>query len=344
MFKKIIALLTACVMLLVLVGCNESEDSDIISQTVEYITVGGEESEDTSTKENNQSKDKVTSVVSENSSTQSSSKKGTVKDKTSSISKKESKPKTTVDEVMNTETESVSQEEEIVIEGYRAKDNGQFAISKDNITFGKVAILGDSYSTYDGYIVDGNTSWYHTGGQNKEKNDVAKVEQTWWHSLISETSSQLVFNDSCSGATICNVSYNGGNSSATSFITRMENNFSGTEGLETIFIFGGTNDDWANSPVGGVMYNQWEYQSFRQILPSFCYILNELRAMYPKARIINLVNSGLDRTITNGMMEACEYYNVDCIKLQYIEKTSGHPNVEGMKQIKDQILTFFRES
>ena len=40
-----------------------------------------------------------------------------------------------------------------------------------------VAILGDSYSTFDGYIPEGNACWYFTTPQGE--NDVVSVEQTW---------------------------------------------------------------------------------------------------------------------------------------------------------------------
>ena len=33
----------------------------------------------------------------------------------------------------------------------------------------------------------------------------------------------------------------------------------------------------------------------------------------------------------------CKHYNVPLIQLQGISKTSGHPNVEGMRQIAEQI-------
>ena len=48
-----------------------------------------------------------------------------------------------------------------------------------------VSILGDSYSTFDGYIPEGNASWYFTNTQNG-RTDVTDVRQTWWWQLISE--------------------------------------------------------------------------------------------------------------------------------------------------------------
>ena len=48
-----------------------------------------------------------------------------------------------------------------------------------------VSILGDSYSTFDGYIPQGNESWYFTKPVNN-RTDVVDVKQTWGWQLISE--------------------------------------------------------------------------------------------------------------------------------------------------------------
>ena len=39
------------------------------------------------------------------------------------------------------------------------------------------SILGDSYSTFDGHIPEGNACWYFSTPQGE--NDVTYVEQTW---------------------------------------------------------------------------------------------------------------------------------------------------------------------
>ena len=49
-----------------------------------------------------------------------------------------------------------------------------------------VAVLGDSYSTFDGYIPEGNAAWYFTHPQGE--NDVVRVEDTWWHRFCAAAS------------------------------------------------------------------------------------------------------------------------------------------------------------
>ena len=65
----------------------------------------------------------------------------------------------------------------------------------------KVSVLGDSYSTYEGWIPEGNEPWY---GKNIG-NDVTDVSQTWWRQLIDDNGLILELNNSWSGATICNT-------------------------------------------------------------------------------------------------------------------------------------------
>jgi hypothetical protein len=44
----------------------------------------------------------------------------------------------------------------------------------------KVSILGDSYSTFYGYVTpETNRCWYGVPEEKKE-NDVKRVEETWW--------------------------------------------------------------------------------------------------------------------------------------------------------------------
>ena len=46
-----------------------------------------------------------------------------------------------------------------------------------------VLIIGDSYSTFEGHIPSGYEVFYRAGG--REDNDVSRVEETWWHQVVS---------------------------------------------------------------------------------------------------------------------------------------------------------------
>lgn len=214
-----------------------------------------------------------------------------------------------------------------------------------SLNIGNVFILGDSYSTFEGHIPDGYDSWYYS--EIKKDTDVSNVNQTWWKQLLNETQANLVLNCSWSGTTICNAGYNGDNTH-NSFITRFdklaEKGFFKENKIDTLFIFGGTNDTWANSPVGELEYANWDKQSLFSVLPAFCYLLNRVGETCPLSRVICIINTDLKQEIVEGMKTACERYCAEYVELIDIDKQSGHPNKAGMAKIKEQILHYLQKS
>ena len=69
---------------------------------------------------------------------------------------------------------------------------------------GNVLIIGDSYSTFEGYIAEGCAPYYGRS-ERKPESDVSAVEETWWHRLIAENDANLLLNSSYSGTTINNA-------------------------------------------------------------------------------------------------------------------------------------------
>ena len=201
-----------------------------------------------------------------------------------------------------------------------------------------VAILGDSYSTFDGYIPDGNACWYFTTPQGE--NDVVSVEQTWWHQFCEDGGYELIMNESYSGSTICNTGYDGADYSDRSFIYRMNLLVSGDRIADLIIVFGGTNDSWAGSPVGELKYGDWEPSEMYSCLPACCFMLDHLTTRAPESEIVFVINSELKDEITNGIIEACAHYGVHALLLKDIEKKWGHPSILGMSQINEQLTAF----
>ena len=64
---------------------------------------------------------------------------------------------------------------------------------------GNVFILGDSYSTFEGYNPEGYDVWYNN--EPKEYNDLCRVEDCWWHRFFEKAPATLVRNCSYSGTT-----------------------------------------------------------------------------------------------------------------------------------------------
>ncbi len=209
----------------------------------------------------------------------------------------------------------------------------------------RVLIFGDSYSTFKGYIPDGYGTYYSEDGS--PDNDVTEVSQTWWHQVISKTGSTLVRNDSWTGSTICHTGYGGADcSQKNSFIYRLrtlrEQGFFEKNPIDTVFIFGGTNDFWAEAPVSTVKYENWQEQDLYSFLPALCYFLDSLRTLLPNACIYCLINTVFPPELAGQMCKACEKYDVTQIVFDHIEKGSGHPTVKGMQEITDQVLKVLR--
>ena len=196
-----------------------------------------------------------------------------------------------------------------------------------------VSILGDSYSTFEGFVTPAtNELWYYAQGE-RGRTDVMNVSETWWHQLIKRQGWKLCINNSYSGATISYTGYSGNDYSSRSFLTRMTD----LGCPDIIFIFGATNDSWAGSPIGEYQYENLTKANMWQFRPAMARMLEWMTQRYVGAEIYFLLNDGLKESIGESVRTICQHYGVKCIELQGIDKKSGHPSVKGMQQIADQI-------
>jgi hypothetical protein len=151
-----------------------------------------------------------------------------------------------------------------------------------------------------------------------------------------------LLNDSWSGSTVCNTGYNGDCSKTNSFIYRLNkykaDGFFEKNKIDTVFIFGGTNDNWTNGPVGEVKFDDITEEDLLSVLPGMSYFMKNLCEAVPNAKIYCLINTNLRCDITNGYKEIAEHYGAKPIIFKNIRKACGHPTVQGMKDIKNQIL------
>lgn len=193
----------------------------------------------------------------------------------------------------------------------------------------KVSILGDSYSTFQGVIPAHYSSFYPN-----DRNDVVEVEQTWWSLYIKAKGYQLEKNDSWGGTTICGTGYGGMDFSRNNFIARVDS----LGNPDIIFLFGGTNDAWAKSPVGEYQYADWTKENCMSFRPAFACLLEKLQKRYPSAVVYALLNSELAESINESFREICKHYNVQLIELHDIDKQNGHPSISGMKSICEQLI------
>ena len=199
-----------------------------------------------------------------------------------------------------------------------------------------VFIMGDSYSTYKGYIPEGYAAYY--SDERAESPIVKGVDKTWWKILATENNLNIVLNDSYSGSTVCNT-VRESFSLDTSFINRMDKyigeNFFVHNKIDTMFIFGGTNDSWIDAPIGENKYSEWTEDDLKCVLPAFCYLTDRAKSVVDN--IVVIINTDLKEEITKGFTEACAKNGIKCLLLKEIDKENGHPSEKGMKQICEQV-------
>lgn len=208
---------------------------------------------------------------------------------------------------------------------------------------GKFIIFGDSYSTHRDVIPEDFYSFYHTGGRSPEEpvTDM-RPEETWWGRLIADTDATLVHNNSWSGSTVGYTGYNGDCSHTNSFIYRYrclrESGFFDKNEVDTIFVFGGTNDHHAFAPLGETMLSGWQESDLYSALPAISYFMSRLREDFPDKQIVFLSNTDLNPAIRECMVKTAEHTGATVILLHDIDKLSLHPTVKGMRQIADQVI------
>lgn len=201
-----------------------------------------------------------------------------------------------------------------------------------------LAVLGDSYSTFAGFIPEGNACWYNSPADHK-RTDVTKVEQTWWWQVANEGGYKLGAIESYSGATVCNTGYRDEDYSDRSFVTRCTN----LGNPDIILICGATNDSWANAPIGDYKYANWKRVDLYFFRPAMAKMLNDIKLHYPNVEVYFIINTELKKEINESVLEVCKHYDVPVIKLEDIDKKSSHPSVKGMKAIAQQVLKFINK-
>lgn len=194
-------------------------------------------------------------------------------------------------------------------------------------------ILGDSYSTFQGYIPEDYNFYYPAP---EKVADVLTVEDTWWHMLMRRNDMQLVRNNSYSGSTVCALVREGYPMSSC-YVARAKDFFSGDKHMDYIFIFGGTNDSWLSRPAGQLQFGDWTEEDLKQVVPACCFVLDHITRHNPNSVVVSVVNTQLQPEIHNGIVAAAEHYGVRLVVLENIEKQNGHPSALGMRQIADQI-------
>jgi len=193
------------------------------------------------------------------------------------------------------------------------------------------AVLGDSYSTFEGVIPAGNACWYFKPPRNQ--NDVTEERELWWSVLAEMTGLKRGTVEAFSGSTVCNRGYYGRDYADCSFLAR-----AGRLGAcDVILVCGATNDSWAQVPVGGDKDADWTKEDLYTFRPGMSKLLADLRRGYPEAKVYFILNSMLRDDIVAAVRETCGRAGVGLVELKGVAKQKGHPSVVGMRTIAAQV-------
>lgn len=200
-----------------------------------------------------------------------------------------------------------------------------------------VSILGDSYSTFEGYIPAGQAVYYP---RIEKVPDVTEVTHTWWQPLFARRNMNLLINDSYSGSTVCKDT-RPGQGPESAFVYRMHNTLSekGVNGEvpQVIFLFGTTNDSWLDRKVGEVKYENRTQEDLFSILPAACEMIEYVVLHNPQALVLVIANCDIKEEIRQGLHDAALHYGATPVMLHDVDKSNGHPTKLGMAQISAQV-------
>lgn len=238
----------------------------------------------------------------------------------------------------------------------------------------KLSILGDSISTFDGYIPSGNLTYYPTTSAG-----LTRVEQTWWWKVKEALGMELLVNNSWSGSEVAGTASSSGSG------TRCQSLHNGTTDPDVIIVYMGTNDFNHDDDIGPTVDGKVVVYDGTTALPAdnstnrayfsnaYAIMLDKILARYKHAEVwcctiqqgerngsvgvpemnddgiaLNRFNDCI-RNIANAMgvrvidLSACgiTYENRGAYMGDYMTKTgtqATHPNPEGHSLIADTVI------
>lgn len=208
----------------------------------------------------------------------------------------------------------------------------------------RVSIIGDSISSFNGYIPSGY-SWHYPCADGS----VTRVEQTWWHQLIYKKMSDAILdvNMSYAGSAVANSdeAASGTRKDAwcnNSYVQRYIR-LGGIGQPDIVLIHGGTND-WAHSdfcplypgsadcrnaeaPPAGILKtifdtadaadNREEIESLahNDFCSAYIKLLCLIRNQYPDAKIVCIIGDYLSEGIEKSIIAIADHYGAKYIDL-----------------------------
>lgn len=220
-----------------------------------------------------------------------------------------------------------------------------------------ISILGDSISTFAGWIPEGNLAFYN--GTNGGINDVS---QTWWKRTIDTLNMNLCINNSWSGS---RVTTTGGNESS-GCMSRCENLHNGEILPDVIIVYMGINDFNNNVQLGDYNGTQDFPTTTTTFKEAYSIMLNKILTKYQNAKVYVCTLPYCDRneddnvfpeknnngvllsTWNNAIREIADLFGLDIIEISKCGLTFQnrkvytnddlHPNIEGMELVSRKVI------
>ena len=223
-----------------------------------------------------------------------------------------------------------------------------------------ISILGDSISTFKGYIPISDGFNLNHRPRYPQDNLLSDVNETWWMQIIHDLDAKLGINDSWAGSIVTNtISGNSGDqgeNAAMASLTRIQN--LGSNGTPDVILFyGGTNDIGHSMPLGSfdssdaptvvdLSSTRWD-----SVADAYVEAILRMKYFYPNAEIIAMLPTYTSSYYTNSRLaeynavfaEICEHYEVTYVDLRYCGITTSdlpdgiHPDATGMDYITESV-------
>lgn len=172
---------------------------------------------------------------------------------------------------------------------------GEIIVNNESIYKNKkLSLLGDSISTYIGYIPSGQTYEYNGNNQG-----VSSVNDTWWMKLINALDMVLLVNNSWSGTCVTNIrdSVKGNDSNAVIRSELLGNN------PDVIIFYMGINDFCFEAELGDYEGLTPVPSDMTKFSSAYAMALDKMMAKYPEAEIWCATLPQCERNGTTGAPE-----------------------------------------
>ena len=225
-----------------------------------------------------------------------------------------------------------------------------------------ISILGDSISTYEGYIPAADGFNLEHVARYPQSNLLTDVNETWWMQVLTKLNAKLGVNESWRSTEIGNIydvevnSGYEGTKACMASLTRIQN--LGSNGTPDIILFyGGTNDITQRRIVGefstetAPSHVDLTSVKWDTVAEAYATAIMRMQYYYPDAQIIAMLPTYTSNN-TNSVIEKyntvfaniCEHYKIPYIDLRNCGITTSHlpdgthPNAEGMDYITNAVL------